>query len=55
MHKKHKLFIEDMSSVFSDDTTHTESNERTQKTVIPDEPIDKSDFDLQAELERKFD
>jgi hypothetical protein len=34
---------------------HTEENERTQRVVIPDEPMDQSDFDLQAELERTFD
>jgi hypothetical protein len=55
MNKKHKLFVEDMRSILNDDTVHTEENERTQRVVIPDEPMDQSDFDLQAELERTFD
>lgn len=55
MNTKHKLFVGGMRSAFKDDTTHTEKNEGTQKIVIPDEPMDQSDFDLQAELERKFD
>lgn len=55
MNKKHKLFVEDMRSVLNDDTAHTEKNERTQRIVIPDELMDQSGFDLQAELERKFD
>lgn len=52
---KHKLFVEGMRSVLKDDTAHTEKNEEIQKIVISDEPMDQSDFDLQAELERKFD
>lgn len=55
MNTKHKLFVEGMRSVLKDDTAHTEKNEEIQKIVIPDEPMDQSDFDLQAELERKFD
>ncbi len=55
MNTKHKLFVEDMHSVLKDDTSHTEKNEGTQKIVKPDEPMEQSDFDLQAELERKFD
>lgn len=55
MNTKHKLFVEGMRSVLKDDTAHIEKNEGVQKIVIPDEPTDQSDFDLQAELERKFD
>ena len=49
MNTKHKLFVEDMHSVLKDDTSHTEKNEGTQKIVKPDEPMEQSDFDLQAE------